>query len=373
MAKAKYTKNSRGRFETKVWDGTFTPDGFKHRIVISSTKSSVALERKVQEHKQALSTGNSIRRSNYLFGEYAKHWLDTKKNLLEINTQAMYTNIIMTHLSFLDEVPLADISNSHFQQAINNASDKPRTCQQIYLTFKQIMRMAESDAYIGSGQLNLILRDISIPKYKRSEKRPLTAMERQSLLEAEFTPMEKAFVFILYGCGLRRGEALALSVFDFNFSEATVTINKAIVFDKNDSVLKNSPKSENGYRTVPLPIYTLDAVRPYVQSLSGSNLFVKNDGKPITKSSYCKMWASIIKKMNTAAVGTESFPIVTDLTAHIFRHNYCTNLCYQVPTISVKKIAQLLGDSEKMVLEVYNHIMEEKEDASTVVNKAMAL
>ena len=59
--------------------------------------------------------------------------------------------------------------------------------------------------------------------------------------------------------------------------------------------------------------------------------------------------------------------------AHIFRHNYCTNLCYQVPAISIKKIAQLMGDTEKMVLNVYNHIMEEKEDAAKVVNDTLAI
>lgn len=60
-----------------------------------------------------------------------------------------------------------------------------------------------------------------------------------------------------------------------------------------------------------------------------------------------------------------------DLTAHIFRHNYCTNLCYHIPTISLKKIAELPGDNEKMVTEVYNHIILEKEDAQKAVEQAL--
>ena len=81
----------------------------------------------------------------------------------------------------------------------------------------------------------------------------------------------------------------------------------------------------------------------------------------MTRTGYNKMWRQIVKKMNEAAGGSEAFPVVTGLTAHIFRHNYCTNLCYQIPTISIKKIASLLGDTDKMVLNVYNHIMEEKD------------
>ena len=59
---------------------------------------------------------------------------------------------------------------------------------------------------------------------------------------------------------------------------------------------------------------------------------------------------------------------IQGLTPHIFRHNYCTELCYQIPKISTKEIARLLGDSEKMVLEVYSHIVEDKENTIEALN-----
>ena len=87
---------------------------------------------------------------------------------------------------------------------------------------------------------------------------------------------------------------------------------------------------------------------------------------PMTKSSYDKMWKRILREIE--AVSGES---AAGLTAHVFRHNYCTNLCYQIPQISIKKIAQLMGDTEAVVLKVYNHIILEKEDAVTAVNEAL--
>lgn len=78
------------------------------------------------------------------------------------------------------------------------------------------------------------------------------------------------------------------------------------------------------------------------------------------------MWKRIILDMQ--AVSKEP---ITGLTAHVFRHNYCTNLCYQIPKISIKKIAQLLGDTEQMVIKVYNHIILEKENAELAVNDAI--
>lgn len=93
----------------------------------------------------------------------------------------------------------------------------------------------------------------------------------------------------------------------------------------------------------------------------------------MTASSYRKMWESILKKMNAAAEGSDSIQKINGLTAHVFRHNYCANLCYQMPNISIKRIAQLLGDTEKMVLEVYNHVLDEKENVQETIANAIAL
>ena len=88
-------------------------------------------------------------------------------------------------------------------------------------------------------------------------------------------------------------------------------------------------------------------LKEYLAALPGSYLFTCRDGSIMTHSAYVKMWQLIVRKMNHAAGGTGAFPVISDLTAHIFRHNYCSNLCYQVPAISIKKIAQLMGDTEK--------------------------
>lgn len=375
MAKAKYAKNSRGEWETKIWDGTYNADGSKHRKRLVSKKSSADLERQVNQLKSEVENGQYVQSTDVGFLEYARGWLLTKKAAREMNTRKMYENIIETHLSFLEDVRLSDIRNSHFQLAINNALDKPRTCQQIEVTFKQIMKMAVADNYIGPGMYDKICNDVNLPKYIKKEKRPLTVEEKAAIPLADFTDREKAFVYIIYSCGLRRGEALALSKFDFKLQGGKyfVSITKTLIFPNNASEIKPMPKSNNGFRTVPVPDSTAAFLKGYIADLPGTFLFTCRDGSNMTHSAYVKMWQSIVRKMNYAAGGTDAFPVISDLTAHIFRHNYCTNLCYQVPAISIKKIAQLMGDTEKMVLDVYNHIMDEKEDAAAVVNDILAI
>lgn len=375
MAKAKYKQNSRGEWETKIWDGTYNADGSKHRKRLISRKSSADLERQVNQLKNEVDNGQYVQSTDVTFLEYARSWLQTKKAARETNTRKMYENIIETHLSFLEGVRLCDIRNSHFQLAINNALDKPRTCQQIEVTFKQVLKMAVADNYIGAGMYDKICADINLPKYVKKEKRPLTPEEKAAIPLASFTEREKAFVYLIYSCGLRRGEALALSKFDFKSEggKYSVSITKTLIFPNNASEIKPMPKSNNGFRTIPVPDTTAAFLKEYIAALPGTYLFTCQDGSIITQSSYVKMWKSIVRKMNYAAGGTDAFPVITGLTAHIFRHNYCTNLCYQVPAISIKKIAQLMGDTEKMVLDVYNHIMDEKEDVVTVVNDILAI
>ena len=92
------------------------------------------------------------------------------------------------------------------------------------------------------------------------------------------------------------------------------------------------------------------------------------DGSYITKSSLDKMWARIIRKMQKV-----SKEPIASLTPHIFRHNYCATLCYQIPALSINKIAELLGDTPKMVIEVYNHEILGKEKPAETVSAAMVL
>lgn len=235
--------------------------------------------------------------------------------------------------------------------------------------------MAVIDNYIGSGMFDMICADINLPRYIKPQKRPLTQIEKEAISKADFTDREKAFVYIIYSCGLRRGEALALSKFDFKFEDdkSIVSITKSLIFDGNASEIKDMPKTGNGIRVIPIPDTTAKYLKDYISKIKSTYLFTCKSGGTMTHSAYVKMWASIVKKMNYATGGTDAFPVINDLTAHIFRHNYCTNLCYKVPEISIKKIAQLMGDTENMVLNVYNHIMEEKEDPASVINDILAM
>ena len=376
MAKAKYSYNEkRKEWSTLVYDGTLTATGAKHRKWITSKKSSADLEKKVIEFKQQLDKTGFIETSNITFGEYSRSWFDLYKASKELNTQKMYKSCVYKYLTPLDDIRLVDIKHSHFQSIINQNMEHPKTCKNIKLAFTQIIKSAVRDRYLPHTAIQDITMDISLPKYVKPQKRALTALEKEAMGKAEMDERKRAFITVLYYCGLRRGEALALTAEDFDFVKNTVSISKVIVYDNNDPVLKPYPKSDNGIRLVPLPEASVGILKEYVGKCEGY-LFKGQDKPLMTEIAYRRLWDSIITSMNIAvgynpqAKKDRIEKPIQGLTAHIFRHNYCTSLCYQIPKISTKKIAQLMGDTEKVVLNVYSHMLDEQENVSEAINSA---
>ena len=375
MAKAKYSYNPvRKEWYTLVYDGTLTPSGSKHRKWISSKKSSADLERKVNEYKQSLQN-SFVETSNITFGEYSRTWFELYKSSKELNTQRMYKTCVYTYLIPLDNIRLVNIKHSDFQSVINQNMAHPKTCKNIKLTFTQIIKSAVRDRYLPHTAIEDITMDISLPKYQKPRKRALTQSERQAMMDAALDERKRAFITILYYCGLRRGETLALTPEDFDFKNNTVSISKVIIFNNNVPEIKPYPKSDNGIRTVPLHKACISVLKPYVDKCKGY-LFKGQNTPLMTETAYKRMWESIITSMNIAlgynpqAKKDRIDKPIQGLTAHIFRHNFCTQLCYQIPTISTKKIAQLMGDTEKVVLNVYSHILDEHENVTEAINNA---
>lgn len=370
MASKKYSCGADGYYQTKVWDGTYNSDGSKHRITLRSSKSSRDLERQVASMKAQIESRNYVRNTDILFIDYCRSWLNVYKSRRSNNTKRMYENIIEKHFTALEMLKLKDVERIHIETLLANAEDKRRTQQQILLTFSAVLKSAVSDKLLAANVADDILRNTDKVDYKPKESRPLTPAEKKAVFEADYKyDSDQAYVYLIYGCGLRREECVALTVFDFNFKKKELSVSRAYEYITNTPGVKD-PKSYNGTRTIPIPAKVLPVIQNYVESVKRSGrtqLFVTMQyKKPLTKSAYDKMWKRIVAAMQE--VCDEE---IVKLTGHVFRHNYCSSLCYQIPRISIKRIAQLMGDTEEMVMKVYSHILAEREDVEGAVNDAI--
>ena len=86
---------------------------------------------------------------------------------------------------------------------------------------------------------------------------------------------------MLYWCGIREGELLALTPGDFNFKAGTVSINKSYQRLHGEDVI-TTPKTKKSIRTIKMPKFLCEEMRKYIQSLYG----VKKKDRifPVTKN-----------------------------------------------------------------------------------------
>lgn len=78
---------------------------------------------------------------------------------------------------------------------------------------------------------------------------------------------------MLYWCGVREGELLALTPADFDFERGTVTINKSYQRIGRCDVITD-PKTAKSNRTIKMPQFLIDEMQEYLKQLYGVG---KND------------------------------------------------------------------------------------------------
>ncbi len=365
MGKAKYKQDARGYYHTLVWDGTYTPTGQKRRVHLRTRKSSADLERMVHDLISKVQEGKAVRKSELSFADYAAQWVSVK-SVYARKTQQQYKDIIHYYIQpFMSSVPLSQASKFHLQQLILDNADHPRTCQLIRRVFLQIVNAAVDDRYLPESVLRP-LQSVEMPRVIKKERRTLTDAEKKAVYTADFTDMQRCFVYLLFFCGLRRGEALGVTVADCDLSRLELRVCRSVELVGNQSAIK-SPKTNRGFRTVPIAPPLAEFLRQYLPTVQTGFLVHGKGGDIMTQSAFRRMWEQIIKKFEAATGGK-----VQGLTPHIFRHNLCTELCYQIPQLSTKKIARIMGHDESMVMRVYSHILEEKENAPAAFNQIFA-
>lgn len=342
MAARRYTKRKGGLYATTVWDGSYTKSGAKHRKTLYA-KTVRELEAKVREMERRVEEGPVIPSDGEDMLALAARWYRTEKARCAASTREFYRGLIERHFQSFAGVKPENFGYTHVKQVFDAADGRERTQGQILLTVRQIVKFAVREKQMGQRAAADLLEALPTVRHEAAEKRTLTAGEKAAVFAVDLPDMERAFLYLLYGCGLRREEALGLRTGDFDYA-GHVTIARARVLLEDGVTDVKGPKSKRGARTLPLPASIRDAVEGYAKTCTG-DLFPGVD-----KKAYDRMWRRIRRAIEAACPDSEG------LTAHIFRHSYCTELCYQIPKLSVKNVARLLGDTEQMVLSVYSHL-----------------
>lgn len=356
MAKARYKQDKEGRWRTAVRTGKYDDNGRPILIRLSSSKSSSDLEKKVQELRDQLRHKTpTLPAEVCTFGEYSQKWLATKEQR-SIKTYEMYENILK-HTEILNDTTLDMIRTSDIQLLISNNSSHPRTCEQMLLTLRQIFDMAVDDDIIVKSPC----RNIQLPRHLKQEKRILTEDEREIVKKAEgLSDLQRAYIHILYGTGVRPAEACALTWNDVDFENNTITINKALQFTNSRVASVGLPKTDKSVRTLPvLPFVmaSISALKATGVHLPTQTILGAENGVLRTRSAYRNIFDTAMKIIG-----------LKNITPYMFRHNFCS-MCF-FNGVDIKTCQILMGHADtKMVLTTYSHYENKDKALKAAIDK----
>jgi integrase len=269
------------------------------------------------------------------------------------STLKIYESILRLHCGSIDDLPLLKIKSEHIKQVVNALSDKPRAQEKTLITLKAIFNQAIENDYIYKNPA----AKIKLLKRIKPKKRALTEAERNEITALDLPIMVKVYVYILLYCGLRRGEAWALTSGDIK--DGYIHVNKT----GEDA---GEPKSQAAIRQIPIPAALSEILEKYTSKNKEILLFHK-DGKILTECQLNKMWLRFVNTWNRSKGGNKKMKaIASDITPHLLRHTYATMLYYA--GVDIKTAQYLLGHSSvQITLEIYTHL--EKESGKTAVVK----
>lgn len=209
---------------------------------------------------------------------------------------------------------------------------------------------------------------------KRTRRNALTQEQENELLN--YCKTHKVYnrwyyvIVILLGTGLRISEFLGLTFDDVDLDKGLISVNHQITcyYNKNGKY-KNTgnpmqwatTKTESGTRQIPINEDVSNAFkwlyehRKVVQEeyeISGSSgfIFLNNRGRPSRSSTVDLGFKSIISAYNK-----EHEKPLPNITPHVLRHTFCTNMVYK--GMNQKNLQYIMGhNSARMTMDVYSHV-----------------
>nr|DAR01078.1 MAG TPA: Integrase [Caudoviricetes sp.] len=331
-------KDNRGCWKQK------SKQGFK-----TKREAKIAGDKLLEEVKAnaPIYMDNSI--DSITFGEFTEMYLNNIKRNIAYNTLRNYRQAIKA-FSDLETLKLINITHNDIVVIFNSLNYKASTANMYLAKIKNIFKKAVSP-------YKLLIEDPSVEITPRKINGPqkINALTRERLnfiLERVKTRNNNVYIICCIAAfsGLRLGEIMGLKWSDINFVNGTITVERQLTRDANNSILIKPLKTNNSYRTVPAPIILLEILKKYRQAsalhISGLIFWNINYLTPV----------NILRGLNE------------NVNIHLFRHTYATTLLAN--GVDIKTVAALIGDTVATVSKTYIHYNDDmRKNASRAISQ----
>ena len=219
-----------------------------------------------------------------LFKNFVEIYLESMEHRIKENTLMTKQNIFYHHIvPYLGEMKLDEITPKdiiHWQdQVMKDNNYKQTYLKTIHNQLSALFNYAVRFYGLKSNPARLAG---NMGKEEVGEMKFWTKEEYLTFSRAMMNKEESYHAFeILYWCGIRLGELLALTAEDFDFEKKTLRINKSYQRIKGKDVI-TTPKTRKSNRVLTLPDFLAEEMQDYISRLP----YLKVDDRifTITKS-----------------------------------------------------------------------------------------
>ena len=238
-------------------------------------KCGFATKREAQEWERMfkLQTSSDLDMS---FEAFTELYINDVKNRLKENTWLTKEHIIRTKiLPYFGKLKISEISTKEIiawqNEMLAYRDEKKKPYSQTYLKTLHNQLSAIFNHAVRYYELR------SNPAAKVGNMgseghKEMLFWTKEEYKKFSFEMMDKPVSFyafeMLYWCGIREGELLALTPADFNFDKETVTINKSSQRLKGQDVI-TSPKTKKSNRTIKMPQFLCEEMKEYLGMIYG--------------------------------------------------------------------------------------------------------
>lgn len=351
-------KRKDGRWEARYivsYDGNGKA---KYKYLYARTYTEVKAKLLNAQNSTHLTTEAKNAKDKEKYEYWLDEWLGTKRMCVKESTYIRYRNTIENHIKpDLGKYPISKISTSLMEQFVSrklqngridgNGGLSPKSMSDILVIVKESFKYAQSYGTIAICSFDRI-------SFKRTaqEMRVLSLLEEQRLLSVLFRDFDryKLGVFICLYTGIRIGELCALQWKNVSFSENTIKIehtmqrlqSKDLNAMQKTRIIVTEPKSYAALRTIPLPEFVIEVIKPFVGT---PNAYVL--------SGECRT----IIEPRTMQNRFKAYLVegqINDANFHSLRHTFATR-CVEAG-FDVKTLSEILGHSSvKITLDKYVH------------------
>ncbi len=387
-------KPRRGRGEGGVWkraDGRWqgrldlgwVAGQRKHKDIYGRTRAEVAS--KLRKLATGQEEGLAPPDDRETVGGWLTHWTGTilttrvANGTLAQATADSYTTLATKHLvPELGRVKLTRLAPEDVDGLITakrEAGYSANTCRLIRSTLRRAVRDAERAGKVGR---NVVALSESVAVGKRPASF-LGEDQARQLLEGIRGDRLEALVLVLGSLGTRRGEALALAWQDIDLGRGTLRIGASLSRQRarpgaptKTALVIHRPKSEDSWRTLPLPTPLVEALRVHRVRQKAERLaagpawvesglvFTSEVGTPIDPDNARRQIGRLTER---AGVGRRH--------PHELRHSAASILLAQGVPLEV--VSEILGHSSiRVTKDVYGHLdQRQKAQAARAMERAL--